>query len=104
MTELTNYRCDICGEVFLDQESAQKCEEFHIKPTQLDSMSFGSIVKTNIPYPGIMLMQMEDGAIIKYVYNEIVNVPQKAEGAFNVPVAGDDDTSVGCGCDEVDGE
>jgi len=101
MTEITNYRCDICGEVYLDQETADQCEAFHVRPEQLDSMMFGSIAKTKIPYPGFLIMKMVDGAVVKYAYNDILNVPKQDEGEFNVPVE-NSDNSVGCGCDEVD--
>lgn len=79
MTEITNYRCDICGEVYIDQESAERCEAFHVRPNILQGMSFGSIVKTKIPYPAFLLMTMEDNAVVKYAYNEIVNVAHEEE-------------------------
>ena len=104
MTEITNYRCDICGEIYFDQENADKCEAFHVKPDEFQAISFGSFTKTNIPYPASLVMKMEDGAVVRYVYNEILNVPKQDEGEFNVPVSGGDDSSVGCGCDEVDEE
>lgn len=106
MTEVTNYQCDICGEIYFKQEDADKCESFHIKPAEAEALSFGSMTKTNIPYPASIIMKMEDGAVVRYVYHEILNVPKPEEGEFNVPVAGDDQNAdpVGCGCDEVDEE
>lgn len=106
MTEITNYRCDICGEIYFNQEDADKCEAFHVKPDEFQAMSYGSFTKTNIPYPSSLVMKMEDGAVVRYVYHEIINVPKKEEGEFNVPVGTDDPDSdpVGCGCDEVDEE
>lgn len=93
MTEITNYRCDICGEVYVDQESAERCEAFHVSPAELKSMFFGSVVKTNIPYPGFLMMQMADGGIVKYAYNDIINVPKQEENDSNVIVEPEDPTS-----------
>ena len=100
MTEITNYRCDICGEIYYNQEDANKCEAFHVKPEEFQAMSFGSFTHTKAPYPSSLIMKMEDGAVVRYVYNEILNMPKQEEGEFNVPVEGSDDSSVGCGCEE----
>ena len=76
MTELTNYRCDICGEIYFDEASCRRCESFHVRPDALDSMSFPPMGKKKPPYPSFLIMRMEDGAMVRYAANEILNVPK----------------------------
>lgn len=76
MTELTNYRCDICGEIYLDEASCNRCESFHVGPEALESMNFSPIGKKKPPYPSFLIMKMKDGAVVRYAANEILNVPK----------------------------
>ena len=85
MTELTNYRCDICGEVYMDEESCHRCEAFHVGPASLESMNFQPIAKNKPPYPAFLLMKMNDGAVVRYAANEIVNVPKVDKGEPETP-------------------
>ena len=72
MTEITNYRCDICGAVYADSTSANKCEAFHVDVNTVQGVQFNSISQTNIPYPAFITCKMDDGRVARYIYRELL--------------------------------
>lgn len=73
MTEITKYRCDICGAVYDDETKCEACEEFHVSPSSVYGVAYKPIDETNIPYPAFVRFTMDDGSIIEYIYRSLVS-------------------------------
>lgn len=64
MTEITKYKCEVCGNVFDSKQKAEFCEGFHL---QIDRLSIGlPIYERGGKYPKIISVFGEDGTSRRY--------------------------------------
>ena len=70
------YYCELCGKPYESQEECQRCESFHIGPKCIDAGMFLAIDDAKSPYIENLIMRMEDGALVRYVYDSVVDDSQ----------------------------
>ena len=69
MKKKTLFYCDLCGFGYASQAECKQCEEFHVKPAKLLAVGFQPQKKADIPYPGVVVLEMADGVAASYVFN-----------------------------------
>ena len=77
MTELSNFRCDICGTVYADADQCKLCESYHKKLTQIKYLRYLPVVKSDNPYPEYIYLEAEDGRTAVYQMSDVIQ--EKAE-------------------------
>lgn len=66
------YKCEICGAIFSTEEDARKCEASH----QSAHSVFYEGFPMRDPYPKYLVMNMDNGHRIQYVYDKpYINLP-----------------------------
>ena len=72
MKEIIKYACDFCGTEYDTEVEALHCEATHNEPAEFDGKEwmFGK------KYPDKLNVQMDDGAVCKYVFNAELKGPR----------------------------
>lgn len=66
MTEVTKYKCDVCGTIYETEEEAEECELQHIIPTAVDTCNYTKDRDGKMLYPSSVFVTMSDGTIREY--------------------------------------
>ena len=72
MKEIIKYACDFCGTEYDTEVEALHCEATHNEPAEFDGKEwmFGK------KYPDKLNVQMDDGAVCKYVFTAELKGPR----------------------------
>ena len=78
MTEVTQYRCDICKQLFDNKEKALKCEKHHTFPVRV-KLKPNQVPGIDEVYgcPRSIIVEMDDGRSIVYGYNYLYDEEHK---------------------------
>lgn len=72
MKQVTSFCCDVCGFGYETEEECLKCEASHAKPVKLELCGYRRVAESRIPYPEIMIFDMEDGKHTQYVFDKVL--------------------------------
>lgn len=78
MKKIEHYVCDICGTMYNDENTAIKCEAYHVLPKKvlIKEIEKGAWIPITqsassfYKYPKRIKVQMEDGSVCTYTHVE----------------------------------
>lgn len=68
MTTITQYKCDICGQLFDSEELCSHHESAHAAPVTLSHVLYDSGRK----YPHYVTIETQDGDLVQYTFYQVV--------------------------------
>ena len=80
MITQTRYFCEHCLTEYASEENCLKCEASHVAPDTIES----AIYKRDRIYPISVSLTMDDGAIVQYAFDKVLEWPKENDEVSDI--------------------